>query len=98
MSCPQRTELRRVPPQGGAPRSQEHLGLEQGQGQANEGPVFNLANAAVFSAGTIMQMLFAVRNVFPKQMLPTIYPLDCLEMKQFLCRPPRRVLACQASG
>ena len=32
--------------------------------------VFNFANASVIFAGTSMQVLFAVRNVFPEQMLP----------------------------
>lgn len=52
----------------------------------------------VIFAGTIMQMLFAVRNAFPKQMLLTIYPLGCLEMKQFLFQPPRRMLVCGGLG
>lgn len=68
----------------------EHLGREQGEGRASKGALFNSANARVIFAGTIMQMLFAVRNAFPKQMLLTVYPLGCLEMKQFLPQPPRR--------
>lgn len=74
------------------PDTRNISGLEQGAGQASKGAVFNLANAMVIFAGTIMQMLFAVRNAFPKQMLLTIYPLGCLEMKQFPFQPPRRML------
>lgn len=70
-----------VPHQVELPDPRSILGLKQGEGQESKGTVFNLANATVIFAGTIMQMLFAVRNAFPKQMLPTIYPLGCLEMK-----------------
>lgn len=64
----------RVPSRDGAPRHQEHLELGQGEGQTSKGSVFNLANAMVIFASTIMQMLFAVRSTFPKQMPLTIYP------------------------
>lgn len=80
----------RVPPQGELPGARNILGLEQGEGQASKGPLFNSANAMVIFAGAITQMVFAVRNAFPKQMLLSIYPLGCLEMKRFLPWLPRR--------
>lgn len=88
----------RVPPQGELPGARNILGLEQGEGQASKSTLFNLANAMVIFAGTIIQMLFAVRNAFPKQMLLTISALGCLEMKRFLPQPPRRVFVCRGLG
>lgn len=80
------------------PDTRNIVGLEQGEGQASKGSEFNLANAMVIFASTIMQMLFAVRNAFPQQMLLTIYSLGCLQMKQFLSQHPRRVLMCRGLG
>lgn len=88
----------RVPPQCELPSARNILVLEQGEGQASKGSLFNSANAMVIFAGAITQMLFAVRNAFPKQVLLTIYPFGCLEMKQFLLRPPRRVFLCRGLG
>lgn len=55
-SCPQRTEVRgETLPEGKLPDAKNTLGLEQGgEGQANRGALFNLANAMVIFAGTIM--------------------------------------------
>lgn len=42
-------------PEGKLPDAKNTLGLEQGgEGQANRGALFNLANAMVIFAGTIM--------------------------------------------
>lgn len=90
-SYPQGTELRgKALPKVKLPEARNILGLEQDEGQASKGALFNSANAMVIFAGTIMQMLFAMRNAFPKQMLLTAYPLGCLEMQQLLPQPPRR--------
>lgn len=43
----------RVPPQGELPGARNILGLEQGEGQASKGPLFNSANAMVIFAGAI---------------------------------------------
>lgn len=61
------------------PNPRSTMGLEQGGDQANKGTVFNLANATGIFAGTIMDMLFAVRHAFPQQTLPIIYPLGVSE-------------------
>lgn len=83
----------RVPPHGRhpCPQTQDHFGAGTRWRSGKQKHVFHLANATVIFAGAIMQMLFAVRNAFPKQTLPTIYPLGCLKMKQFLSHPPRRM-------
>lgn len=88
----------RVPPQGELPGARNTLGLEQDESPASKSSLLNLANAMVIFAGASIQMLFAVRNAFPKQMLLAISALGCLEMKRFLPRPPRRVLLCRGLG